>query len=103
MVKKINQDVFKDETGSGIAVIDFSAVWCGPCQMMAPVLEQISEEMEGKVSFFNVDVDENMDLAQEYMITNIPALLVLKDGQKQGMLVGFQPKDALKSELEKFL
>ena len=71
--------------------------------MMEPVLEQISEELEGKMKFFNVDIDENMELAQEYMITNIPALLVLKDGKREGMLVGFKPKEVLMSELKNFL
>lgn len=103
MVKKITEKEFLQETEKGVAVVDFSAAWCGPCQMMAPVLEQLSEEMADKASFFNVDVDENMNLSAKYMITNIPALLILKDGQKQGMLVGFQPKDALKSSLEAYL
>ena len=66
-------------------------------------MEQISEELVGKIRFFNVDVDQNMSLAQEYMITNIPALLVLKDGKKEGMLVGFMPKEELKKELEVYL
>ena len=100
MVKKISEKEFRQETES---VVDFSAQWCGPCHMMEPVLEQISEELVGKIRFFNVDVDQNMSLAQEYMITNIPALLVLKDGKKEGMLVGFMRKEELKKELEVYL
>ena len=103
MVKKITENEFKQETENGIAVVDFSAQWCGPCHMMEPVLEQISEELEGKMKFFNVDIDENMELAQEYMITYIPALLVLKDGKREGMLVGFKPKEILMNELKNFL
>ena len=103
MVKKITEKEFEAEVKEGISVVDFSAVWCGPCKMMEPVLSQISEELEGKVKFFNVDVDDNMNLAGKYMITNIPALLVLKDGEKQGMLVGFKPKDILQKEIEGFL
>ncbi len=103
MVKKISQNEFKNEVANGVAVVDFSAVWCGPCKMLAPVLEEVSEDLTGKASFFNVDVDENGDLAQEYGITNIPALLVLKDGQKQDILVGFQPKDQLMGNLAKYL
>lgn len=101
MVKKISEKEFRQETEKGICVVDFSAQWCGPCHMM--VLEQISEELVGKIRFFNVDVDQNMSLAQEYMITNIPALLVLKDGKKEGMLVGFMRKEELKKELEVYL
>ncbi len=94
MVKKITGAEF-GEAESGVAVVDFSATWCGPCKMLAPVLEEISGELEGKINFFNIDVDENQDLAAKYGITSIPALLVLKDGEKQDMQVGFQPKDAL--------
>lgn len=103
MVKKISEKEFRQETEKGICVVDFSAQWCGPCHMMEPVLEQISEELVVKIRFFNVDVDQNMSLAQEYMITNIPALLVLKDGKKERMLVGFMPKEELKKELEVYL
>ncbi|MBR1743145.1 MAG: thioredoxin, partial [Lachnospiraceae bacterium] len=67
MVKKISQDEF-EQTQSGVAVVDFSAVWCGPCKMVAPVLEELSEELDGKINFFNVDVDENQDLAEKYGI-----------------------------------
>ena len=59
MVKKISQNEFNEVTASEVAVIDFSATWCGPCKMLAPVLEEVSEEYAGKVNFFNVDVDEN--------------------------------------------
>ena len=80
MVKKISQNEFNEVTASEVAVIDFSATWCGPCKMLAPVLEEVSEEYAGKVNFFNVDVDENPDLAMQYKIMNIPALVVLKKG-----------------------
>lgn len=102
MVKKINSAEFKSETGKGCAVVDFSAVWCGPCKMLAPVLEEVSEEMRD-VNFYNVDVDENQDLAAEYGIMNIPAILVLKDGVKQDILVGFKPKETLESEIKALL
>ena len=102
MVKKITQKEFADEVKAGVSVVDFSATWCGPCQMLAPVLEEVSEELSD-IHFLNVDVDENGDLASEYGITNIPALAVLKDGEKQDVLVGFQPKEALKEALGKYL
>ena len=103
MVKRITQSEFKSEVANGVAVVDFSAEWCGPCKMLAPVLEQVSQELDGKINFFNVDVDDNGDLAQEYGITNIPALLVLKDGEKQEIQVGFQPKDNLVANLLKYI
>lgn len=94
MVKVINQDEFDEVKNSDLAVVDFSAVWCGPCKMVAPVLEEVSEEL-ADVKFFNIDVDKNMDIAREYNITNIPAILVLKKGEVVNSQIGFAPKDKL--------
>lgn len=99
MVKKISQNEFNEAESCDIAVIDFSASWCGPCKMLAPVLEEVSEEYTGKISFFNIDVDENVEIAMKYRVASIPALLVLKKGQKADMQIGFVPKE----ELEDFL
>ncbi len=103
MVKKISEQEFKEAESSKVAVVDFSAEWCGPCKMLAPVLEKVSEELEGKADFFNVDVDENPGLAEKYGIISIPALLVMKEGKKQEMQVGFQPKEAIRAFLEQYL
>ena len=99
MVKKINTEEFNNEAVKGLAVVDFSATWCGPCKMLAPILEEISEEMTD-VAFYQVDVDDEDRLAIKYGITNIPAVLVMKDGVKQDILVGFKPKDLIKGEIE---
>ncbi len=98
MVKIIGTEEFKAEALTGCSVVDFSAIWCGPCKMLGPVLEEISEEMTD-VKFFKVDVDDDGDLAAEYGVTNIPAILVLKDGEKKDMLVGFKPKEVLQGEI----
>lgn len=95
MVKKFSEKEFAEVREKEVAVIDFSATWCGPCKMLAPVLQEVSEELAGSAAFYNIDVDENPDLAQQYNITNIPALVVLKNGDKQDVQVGFQPKDAI--------
>lgn len=95
MVKKITEKDFIEVKEQGIALIDFSATWCGPCKMLAPVLEEVSEEMKDRVAFYNVDVDDNPNLASEFGITNIPALVVLKKGEKSDMHVGFAPKDGI--------
>ncbi len=102
MVKTIDANGFENEAKKGMAVVDFSATWCGPCKMLAPVLEEISEEM-ADVNFYKIDVDDNTDLAVKYGISNIPALLVLKDGEKQDLLVGFRPKDAIADDIKKYL
>ena len=103
MVKKISQEEFEQVKNDDIAVIDFSAEWCGPCKMLAPVMEEVSEEVGDSVSFYNIDVDQNMDIAQQYRIVSIPALLVLKKGEKVDMQIGFQPKDGVVEFIKKHL
>ena len=76
MVKKITGDEFNEVRTSKLAVVDFSATWCGPCKMLGPVIEQVSEEMADKAAFFNVDVDDDQDIAEEFNIMSIPAVLV---------------------------
>ncbi len=95
MVKKISEKEFEEVKNVSIALIDFSATWCGPCKMLAPVLEEVSEEMKDRVAFYNVDVDENPNLAEKFGITSIPALVLLNNGEKKDMQVGFQPKDGI--------
>ena len=92
MVKKVNGQEFENEAmKASAAVVDFSASWCGPCRMMAPVLEEISEKLGDKASFFNVDVDEVPELAMKYGIEHIPCLLLMKNGQVVDRKVGFVP------------
>lgn len=101
MVTKIKNNDMSEAMASPLALVDFSAGWCGPCQMLAPVVDELAQEMQGTAAFYNVDVDENPRLAQQYGIMNIPALVVLKNGVKVDMTVGFQPKENLKALLEK--
>lgn len=99
MVKKVNQSQFDEVRKSKAAVVDFSATWCGPCQMLVPILDELSGEVDS-VDFYNVDVDENPDLAREFRIMNIPAVVALKDGQIVGQQIGFVPKEDLKNFVE---
>ena len=80
--------------------VDFFATWCGPCKMVGPVVEKISET-ETDVKFVKVDVDEVGELAQRYGIMSIPALMVFKDGEKAGEIVGFAPETQLKALSDK--
>lgn len=90
---------FAAETGSGLVLVDFWAPWCGPCKMIAPVLEELDAEMGDKVKIVKLDVDDNQQTAAQYGIMSIPTLLVLKDGQQVDKVVGFQPKEALADRL----
>lgn len=103
MKELIGKDVFELEVKEGLVLVDFFAQWCGPCKMVGPVLEELSEEMQGKVKFVKVDVDQNDELSEVYGITNIPSMLILKDGKKQEMIVGFKPKQMIKESLEQYL
>lgn len=76
-------------------VVDFWATWCGPCQMLAPVLEEVAAEMEGKIKVGKIDVDDQMSLAMKYRIGSIPTLLIFKNGEVVDQSLGFLPKDLL--------
>jgi thioredoxin 1 len=92
---------FTNETGSGTVLVDFWATWCGPCKMIAPVLEELDADMGDKVKIVKVDVDENQETAGKFGIMSIPTLLVLKDGEVVDKAVGYQPKEALAELLNK--
>lgn len=87
----------------GLSVIDFWAVWCGPCRMIAPSIEQLSEEYAGKVTIGKVDVDKNQQVSMQYGIRSLPTILFLKDGEVVDKVVGAVPKSRLKATIEKHL
>lgn len=84
-------------------VVDFWAEWCGPCKALAPVLEEIASEMDGKAEIVKVNVDENQALAQKYGIRGIPTLIFFKGGEIKKTLVGNQPKAEIAKSLEELL
>ncbi|MBR1967999.1 MAG: thioredoxin [Clostridia bacterium] len=92
---------FNDEvlTADVPVVVDFWATWCGPCKMIAPVIEQLAEELEGKVKVGKVNVDEQMELAMEYKIEVIPTLIYFKDGKVVKKTTGVMTKDEIKAIL----
>jgi len=105
MAKEINSDEFQNQVldSSDLVLVDFSAVWCGPCKMLAPIIEELSNEMAGKAKVFKVDVDKSGDIAQKYGITGVPTVMIFKDGKALDKMVGFQPKKALKTKLDQYL
>lgn len=84
-------------------VVDFFAEWCGPCKMLSPVLESLASEYEGKLEIVKVDIDEAADVAQQYGITSVPTIVVMKSGQEVDRMVGFQSKDSLAAKFNTHL
>ena len=94
MIKQVNTEEFKNEIKEGIVFVDFFANWCGPCKMLSPVLEGLSEEIND-VKFIKVDVDNANEIALEYSIMSIPTLIMFKDGKEVAKKIGLIPKSAL--------
>ena len=101
---RVNKENFEKEVlQSELPVmVDFYADWCGPCKMIAPVVEEVSNEVSN-ARFVKVDVDENENLANKYQISSIPTLMIFKNGTPVDTLVGFMPKDSLKAAIVKHL
>jgi thioredoxin 1 len=97
----VTDDTFKSEVeGAGTVLVDFWAPWCGPCKMIAPVLEELDQELNA-VKIAKVNVDENPESPSRFGVMSIPTLIVFKDGQPVDKVVGFQSKDALKNVLSR--
>tara|TARA_B100001750_G_C15149029_1_gene418614 strand:- start:127 stop:453 length:327 start_codon:yes stop_codon:yes gene_type:complete len=98
----VEDATFEEEVtkSSTPVVVDFWADWCGPCKMIAPIVEDLAEEMGDKVKFAKVDVDSNPQVAMQFSIRSIPTLLIFKDGKPVGQVVGALPKAVLKKRVE---
>ena len=98
--ENFEEAVLKSETP---VLVDFFAQWCGPCKMMAPVLEEISKKYEGKLKVGKCDTDDNMLLAQKYRVSSIPNMQLFQNGQVVANYVGFMTADALSAKLDQDL
>ena len=90
--KAINEQSFAQETGSGVSLVDFWAPWCGPCRMMAPTIDQVAAEYEGRALVAKVDVDECQNIAVKLGVNSIPTLIIFKDGAEVKRFVGVTGK-----------
>jgi thioredoxin 1 len=97
-----NQEEFQGiiESETGIVLVDFHAIWCGPCRMLTPVLQSLSEEVD--VTIIKVNVDENPELSAKYGVRNIPVVFVLKNGEELERIVGLKDKNTYISTVEKY-
>jgi thioredoxin 1 len=87
----------------GLVMVDFWAVWCGPCQMVAPIVDELSQEYEGRLKVAKLNTDENPGVASRYQIMGIPTLLIFKDGKPVDKIVGAAPKKQFKDKIESLL
>ncbi|KPJ88987.1 MAG: thioredoxin [Gemmatimonas sp. SG8_17] len=105
LLVEVSDDSFEEqiEQQQGVALVDFWAAWCAPCQVIAPSVAQLAEEYEGRVKVAKLDVDTNQKTAMRFNVRSIPTLLVFKDGTLVDTVVGAVPKDHLVNTLEKHL
>lgn len=94
-IMHVTDQTFASEIKEGLVLVDFWAPWCGPCKMIAPVLNDIDVEMGDQVKIVKLNVDENGDTTRKYGVMGIPALILFKDGEIVDQVVGYQPKEAL--------
>jgi thioredoxin 1 len=104
-VRHLTDATFDEEVKSSEqpVLVDFWAEWCGPCKMIAPILEQIADEQAGRLTLSKLDVDQNMETARRFEVMSIPTLILFKDGEPVHRLVGAKSKAQLEKELETFL
>lgn len=101
MITNVTDADFKDKVlnSSKPVLVDFWAVWCGPCKMLAPVVEQVSKRLEESIEVVKLDVDQNPQTSMAYGITSIPTLILFNQGKPVGKIVGFKPADQIESAI----
>lgn len=99
MVKELSEKEFNEVIKEGKVLVDCFATWCGPCQMLSPVIEELANEVK-EYSFYKLDVDQNPDIASTYGVMSIPTLLIFEDGELRETSVGLKSKDELLNMLK---
>lgn len=100
---ELNNGNFKEVTNSGVSLVDFWAPWCGPCRMLAPVIDELANEFDGKASICKVNTDEEADLSAQFGVRSIPTIVFMKNGEIIDTIIGAQPKNVLVEKLNSLL
>lgn len=100
---ELNNDNFESTIKEGVSLVDFWAPWCGPCRMIAPVIEELAAEFEGKANICKVNTDEEQDIAIKFGIRSIPTILFFKDGELVDQMIGAASKDVFAQKLNSLL
>ncbi|MCK4250219.1 thioredoxin [candidate division WOR-3 bacterium] len=105
MIKELTDGNFHQEVEKSEIpyIVDFWAIWCAPCSMVAPVLEEIAKEQEGKVKIGKINVDNEIKIANEYTIQNIPTVIIFNQGKEVERIIGAVPKDHIEKKLKKYI
>lgn len=93
--KQLTDENFEDETKNGMVLVDFYADWCGPCRRLAPILEKVAQKLQGKISVTKLNIEEQEATAAELEVHSFPTLLLFKDGQEVGRLIGLNDEETI--------
>ena len=104
-IPEIDEATFESEvlTAPDPVLVDFSAVWCGPCKMLDPIVEELASEWEGKLKVVKIDVDHSPGIAMQYQVLGVPTLMLFVDGESRERITGFQPKNRIVSKLDPYI
>ena len=97
---ELTQENFESTVKEGVSLVDFWAPWCGPCRMIAPVIDELASEFDGKANICKVNTDEQQDLAVKYGVRSVPTILFMKDGEIVDQVIGAQSKQALADKID---
>ena len=99
---KSNEE-FNNTIKEGVTLVDFFATWCGPCKMLAPVFQEVGNELDPKAKFYKIDIDASLDIARQFSVSTVPTVIIFRNGEPIERLVGFMPKENLLSKIREYI